>query len=263
MTQYGEARIVGWQTSMSTVPCRPTLKPAEKAGLSRPKRLAIIVSEAIAELIDSGEFSIGSRLPPERELMKRFGVSRTAVRESITALAARGLLRLRPGHRPVVQRPDYTAALAIIGELVPRLIDEETGARTLFETRIFMEAALARNAALRATAEDLVRLDQALEANRSAIGDPVRFYSTDTEFHRVLYEVPRNPIYPAIHQSFVHWLTDHWRAMPRSAEIDRMNYVAHESIQRAIARRDADRAEEVLRAHLGAAWEFVRLTFHK
>src|SRR3954465_4684727 len=146
---------------MSTVPHQPG-KSEEEIALSRPKRLGIRVSEAIAELIDNGEFSIGSRLPPERELMKRFNVSRTAVRESIAALATRGLVRLRPAHRPVVQRPDYTAALAVIGELVPRLIGEETGARTLFETRIFMEAALARNAAIRATAEDLDRLELAL-----------------------------------------------------------------------------------------------------
>lgn len=244
-------------------PEQPTKKLQEEPTLKPSKRLATVVSEAIAELIDRGELSLGSRLPPERELMKRFGVSRTAVRESIAALATRGLLRLRPGHRPIVQRPDYTAALAIIGELVPRLINEETGAWTLFETRIFMEAALARNAALRATAEDLDRLELALEANRSAIGDSVRFYSTDTGFHRVLYEIPGNPIYPAIHTSFVQWLTEHWTAMPRSAEFDRMNYLGHEAILRAIMRRDAHRAEEALRGHLTAAWEFVRMTFHK
>jgi len=255
--------LAGKRAAMSTATHQPTKRPRDEPGLSPPKRLAIIVAEAIAKLIDNGEFSIGSRLPPERELMKRFAVSRTAVRESIAALATRGLLRLRAGHRPIVQRPDYTAALAVIGELVPRLIDEETGAWALFETRIFMEAALARNAAIRATAKDLDRLELALDANRSAIGDPLRFYSTDTEFHRVLYEIPGNAIYPAIHRSFVQWLTHHWTAMPRSAEIDRMNYVAHESIQRAIVRRDADRAEEALRAHLNAAWEFVRLTFHR
>jgi DNA-binding FadR family transcriptional regulator len=225
------------------------------------RRLASVVSEALVDLIDSGELAVGSRLPTERVLMKRFGISRAAVREAIATLANRGLLLARPGHRPIVQRPGYDAAFHTIGSLVGDIVYDETGVWNLFETRIFVEAALVRNAALHATAQDMDELEAALEDNRAAIGDHPRFYVTDVAFHEVLYRIPRNPIYPALHKAYVEWLMSHWMAMSQAIEVDRMNHGAHASIHRAIARRDADEAERMLRSHLATAWEFVRMTF--
>ena len=49
--------------------------------------------------------------------------------------------------------------------------------------------------------------------------------------------------------------------MKRGPDIDRMNHAGHEAIFEAIAARDPDGAEEALRRHLMAAWEFVRSTF--
>ncbi|MET0742572.1 MAG: FCD domain-containing protein, partial [Microvirga sp.] len=59
----------------------------------------------------------------------------------------------------------------------------------------------------------------------------------------------------------VEWLIHHWRSMKRGADIDRMNHAGHQAIFDAIAARDPDNAEEALRRHLIAAWEFVRSTF--
>lgn len=247
------------------MPAPPTVDdPAAEASAESTiaQRRAGIVCDAIAAAITQGELPVGSRLPPERELMQRFGISRGAVREAIAALAGRGLLETRPGHRPVIRRPDYATALSAIADLAPHLVGEESGAWTLFETRIFMECALARNAALRASASDLEALEAALAANEAAIGISPLFYETDRAFHEVLYRIPRNPIYTAVHQAYTQWLRRHWLAMHRAAEIDRMNHVAHASIYRAIVRRDADQAEQMMRSHLTAAWEHVRPTFN-
>lgn len=219
------------------------------------------VAADLVRMIQSGSLQEGERLPAERDLMQRYGVSRAAVREAILALANRGLVETRLGHRPIVRKPDYKIAIDKVSSLVGHLVVEREGVWNLFETRIFVEAALARWAAKHARRDDIDELRAALDANREAVGSPVAFDKTDAAFHAVLYRIPGNPIYPAIHKAYVEWLTQHWRSMKRGADIDQMNYAGHKAIFDAIVMRDPDNAEEAMRRHLVAAWEFVRSTF--
>ncbi|WP_376092915.1 FCD domain-containing protein [Roseomonas sp. CCTCC AB2023176] len=219
------------------------------------------VADDLARRIGAGELAEGARLPPERDLMRRFGVGRAAVREALHALAARGLIVARPGHRPVVQRPGYEAALTTLGSLVSHLMEDGRGVLDLFETRVLLEAALVRHAALHARRDDVEALEAALAGNHAAIGDPERFYATDAIFHAELYRIPGNPIYPAVHRAYVEWLQLHWQRLPRGADIDRLNHAGHAAILHAILRRDPDAAELALRRHLATALEFLRATF--
>jgi DNA-binding FadR family transcriptional regulator len=219
------------------------------------------VAAELVRIIQSGGLQEGERLPAERDLMQRYGVSRAAIREAIVSLANRGLIETRLGHRPVVRKPDYEIAVDKVGNLVGHLMVDRKGVWNLFETRIFMEAALARWAAKHARRDDLDELRAALETNRAAIGNSILFDETDAAFHAVLYRLPGNSIYPAIHKAYVEWLTQHWRSMKRGAGIDQMNYAGHEAVFEAVIARDPDNAEEAMRRHLVAAWEFVRSTF--
>jgi len=219
------------------------------------------VAADLVRMIQSGSLQEGERLPAERDLMQRYGVSRVAIREAIHSLSNRGLIETRLGHRPIVRKPDYEVAIDRLGSLVGHLVIEREGVWNLFDTRIFIECALARWAASRARRDDLEELRAALDANRKAVGDSSAFDETDAAFHAVLYRIPGNPIYPAIHKAYVEWLTQHWRSMKRGADIDHMNYAGHKAIFEAVALRDPDNAEEAMRRHLVAAWEFVRSTF--
>ncbi|MCB8822166.1 FCD domain-containing protein [Microvirga rosea] len=224
-------------------------------------RRSDVVAEGLARLIQSGGLKEGDRLPAERDLMQRYGVSRAAIREAILALANRGLVVTRLGHRPVVRKPDYEIAIDKVGNLVGHLVVDRKGVWNLFDTRIFLEAALARWAASNARRDDIDELRAALAANRDAIGHSHDFDETDAAFHAILYRIPGNPIYPAVHKAYVEWLVQHWRTMKRGGDIDQMNYAGHVAIFDAIAGRDPDEAEIALRRHLVAAWEFVRSTF--
>lgn len=216
-----------------------------------------ILADRLAAMIISGEFPDGTRLPAERSLMQRFGVGRNAVREAITRLAQRGLLITRPGFRPVVRKPDYRAALSALDGLAQHLLARADDVRSLFESRIFFEAALVRHVAMHAKPADIAALDAALLANRVAIGTP-DFYRTDAEFHHLFYRIPGNPIYPAVHGAYTQWLTGIWETLPGALEFDRINHTGHLSIFDAIVARDADAAEAALRRHLEFAWELVR-----
>lgn len=224
-------------------------------------RAADQVVRSIADRIRSGELADGQPLPPERDLMDAFGISRTVVREAVRTLSSRGLIEALPRHRPVVRKPGYDAAFDAVGSIVTHLLGEPGGVKNLFDTRIMVEAALVRQAAKEAGREDIATLKSALQANEAAIADSELFYRTDNAFHGVLYQIPQNPVLPAIHRAYTTWLAPQWSRMPRLPDRNRANYEAHSAIFDAILMRDPDAAEECLRVHLIRAWAQVRETF--
>lgn len=225
------------------------------------RRAADLIVSRIEQKIVSGELADRSPLPAERALMEEFGTSRTVVREAVTALANRGLIENRPRFRPVVRKPGYEAALTAVGGVVQHLLGEQGGVKNLYDSRVFLERALVREAAMHARKDDIQALKQALFENQEALDDSKRFYETDVAFHGVLYGIPQNPIFPAIHSAYTAWLAPHWIKMERSPERNRINFESHKAIFDAIMERDSDGAEEALLRHLRAAWEFVRVTF--
>src|SRR5271163_2662901 len=102
-----------------------------------PRRLYLQIADQIRSLITAGEFSPGSRLPAERELAKRFGVSRPSMREALIALEVEGYVDVRPGSGIVVRTPS-SVALDGSGEEGPL---EVLRARMLIEGEIAAEAA--------------------------------------------------------------------------------------------------------------------------
>ena len=118
-----------------------------------------------------------------------------------------------------------------------------------------------RDAATSARKDDIAELRAALAANREAIPDSQAFYRTDTAFHAVLYRIPRNPIFPAIHLGYTAWLAPQWDKMERSRARNEISYHGHQAILDGILSRDPAAAEEALVSHLDAAWRHVEATF--
>lgn len=232
-----------------------------ETGPQRQPRAADMVIAALEARIASGELPDKHPLPAERELMEEFGASRTVIREAISALSNRGLVESKPRFRPIVRKPDYETVLHATGDIIRHLLTDSNGVRNLYDSRLFIERALVREAATAAQKSDIAQLRQALKDNEKAIPDSVDFYRTDTLFHGVLYQIPKNPIFPAIHQGYTSWLAPHWEKMLRSPERNKVNYRAHKAILDAIVDRDPDAADEALTNHLKAAWEYVSVTF--
>lgn len=218
------------------------------------KRAADSVIHALEERIRAGELKAGEPLPSERNMMHEFHISRTVAREAVQVLSNRGLVEARPRFRPVVRKLGYDAAVHAAGSVVAHLLDQPGGLKNLFDTRIMVETALVRQAALHAEKDDVAALKQALEENRAAIDDSEHFWRTDMDFHGVLYRITGNPVLPAIHKAYTTWLSPYWEK-PRPPEANQTNYQAHKAIFEAILMRDPDAAEERLRSHLsGCFW---------
>lgn len=226
-----------------------------------PGRAADHVVQILEQRILSGALVDGQAMPSERDVMQEFGISRTVVREAIRLLSSRGLVDAKPRFRPVVRKAGFEAAFEAAGSVVANLLQQPSGVKNLFDTRILIEVGLVREAAKSANAADILALKTALAANAAAVDDSDLFYQTDKQFHEALYHIPRNPILPAIHHAYVAWLAPQWSRMPRLPERNRANLLAHTAIFEAILMRNPDAAEAALRAHLASAWEQVRLTF--
>lgn len=208
-------------------------------------------------MIVSGELCDGEALPPEREIVETFGVSRTVVREAILALSNKGLVEAKPRFRPVVRKPNFDTAIDTVGNVVSRLLEEGDGVKNLFDTRIMVEVYLARQAAVDAKRDDMQSLKDALEENEAAINNMDLFFQTDVKFHRVLYEMSGNPLLPSIHRAYITWLKPNWVKMPTLPARNQLNFESHTAIYHAILMRDPDKAEAATRKHLADAWDQI------
>ncbi|MGR6919362.1 FadR/GntR family transcriptional regulator [[Actinomadura] parvosata] len=129
-------------------------------------------------------------------LQERFAVSRTAVREALRVLAAKGLVGARP-RRGTFVAPRRQWALLDADVLRWRFADsvDETFLNELGEVRLTVEPAVARMAAQRRTDRDLADLEDALAAMRAAVGKPAAVHvEADLIFHQALLRAAHNEL---------------------------------------------------------------------
>jgi len=209
------------------------------------------VAQRLENMMLAGELNPGDVLPSERELMETFGVGRSAIREALFALQRMGLVSIRNGERAYVTRPTPEAVVNELSGAVRHLLAQPDGAKYMQQARALHEISLARHAARSANAEDILRLADALEKNRLAIGDPVAFTRTDVEFHLVLAEVTRNPVILSLQVALGEWLAEQRTTSLKADGADEAAWQAHEAIFRSVAAHDCDAAERAMETHLG------------
>jgi DNA-binding FadR family transcriptional regulator len=146
------------------------------------------VISQMRELVSSGEWPVGRRIPTEGALVTALGVGRNTVREAVRALSHAGLLEVRQGDGTFVR------ATSELSGAVRRLCGREL--RQTLEVRRALEVEGARLAATRCTPKDLRDLEEALRACNAAIDarDLTAVVSTDAAFHARLVEASRNPV---------------------------------------------------------------------
>ncbi len=211
---------------------------------------ALAISESIAADIHEGVLSHGDMLPSERDLCERFGVGRSTVRTAVTNLQAMGLVDHARGKRPRVAAPTLSGVMASVAEAARFFFSGAEGMAHLEQARLFMETSMVRYALDHATNAQVARMVEAIEACDASLDDPAAFRQADVQFHRILAEVPGNPIFVALHEAFVEKLMKRRRLPEKAREHFRQSNEEHKQIVNAILDKDADRAEAVLKRHL-------------
>ncbi|HSA50934.1 MAG TPA: FCD domain-containing protein [Yinghuangia sp.] len=217
--------------------------------LSVPKASDVLAAE-VRERILSGEFSEGTALPPERQLVEQTGLSRATVREALRILEVEQLLEIRPGrgggafvHRPNRESLASTVQLVIRGQQI-RL-------DALHETREAIEPTCAALAAERRTDLDLAALDAAHAELVEAGDDIPRFLRANIRWHNAVARAGDNELLigfmSALSQA-IYAATDIAPFM--DDEVRRVTARAHERIAEAIRDRDGAAAMRRMTRHI-------------
>ena len=109
---------------------------------------------------------------------------------------------------------------------------------------------MARQAAQRATPEQIEHLRTLLETHKATLDDPQRFLATDMAFHKGIAELSGNPIYRAVSQAMLEWLEQFHHEAVRAPGAEKTSLNEHIKMFKCIAAHDPDGAAKVLTAHL-------------
>ena len=227
--------------------------PINVSGPVEKKKLSETVEQELERIIRQGELAVGDVMPSERELMKMFGVGRPSVRDALAALARKGLVKISSGERTRVTQPSAGHIISELEGISRDFLLRPGGLKYFDQLRQFFESSLVRYAAEFATPEQVLILQEALDLNERSIEDFEQFKRTDMNFHRVIAEIPENPIFFAVHQALVNWVISE-RPIRSSAkkniELNRVSFLAHKQIFEKIRDRDVEGADQTLKVHL-------------
>jgi GntR family transcriptional regulator, transcriptional repressor for pyruvate dehydrogenase complex len=202
----------------------------------------------ITALIHGGTLSPGDRLPPERVLADRFGVSRVTVRDALRVLEVQGLLRIKVG---ALGGAFVTApSAAVLGEGLEDLIALATlSADEVAEARLVMELGILDLALQRATPEDIAELRAICARGKAAIADGTYDPEMSSDFHARLAQAAHNDTVVQISASFRGPLR---MANVRAREHEPFSKTVqdHEQILDAIERGERQAARALMAHHL-------------
>src|SRR6478736_4620379 len=168
------------------------------------KKLSDEVFSRLKLMIETGELKAGDDMPSERELMERYGVGRPAIREAMQALAGKGLVEISQGERAKVLR--------ITAESIFRQVDlpaklmlsgSSDSLEHLKSARIFFERGMVREAAEKATVQEIGELRARLARQSESLGNAEAFIDADMEFHHFIAKISGNPIFAAVSEAML------------------------------------------------------------
>lgn len=208
------------------------------------------IAQRIAADVHSGVYRPGEMFPSERDLCEQFSVGRNVVREALTILQGMGLTDHAKGKRPRVVAPTLTKVMEGVSESAKFFFSGSAGLAHLEQARLFLETSLLRYATVHATNAQIAKMVEAIDLCEASINDIAEFRKADVAFHRALAEIPGNPIFIALHDTFVEALMTNRAVLPDFEERSRTSNGEHRKIVSAILDKDAEKAVSVLSEHL-------------
>jgi DNA-binding FadR family transcriptional regulator len=213
-------------------------------------RISVGIAAQIRAAILEGKLVPGDRLPTERDMTERFGVSRVTVRDALRALETAGLVEIRVGAAggAFVTAP----SAAVVGQgISDMLLLSAVDPDEIAEARLIVELGTVALAVERATDEDIAALrevaEQAARAHERGKYDP----ALAREFHAQLARAAHNRAVDLIAATFSGPLSMHAVREREPAEWSHARSIdEHTRLVEAIAKRDAELAREIMSEHL-------------
>lgn len=231
-------------------PPTPTDRAMRPAGA--PSRLYQTIARRIDAMIQEGGYAVGDRLPPERELAQRLGVSRPSAREAVIALEVAGIVEVRTGSGIYVRLSGASDSGRLrdflAGDLGP-------GPYEALEMRRLLEGEAAFRAAGRLDAGAIAELRESVEGMRvDPAPVPQRGDASDRAFHELIAANSGNSLLAMMVREL--WdaralpLWRRWMERTRTAAMHRERVAEHERILARLAAGDGPGAREAMHHHI-------------
>jgi GntR family transcriptional repressor for pyruvate dehydrogenase complex len=218
-------------------------------------RVSTAITQQIRSAILERKLQPGDRLPNERDLAERFGVSRVTVRDALRTLEAAGLLEIRLGASggPFVTTP----SARLVGEgLSNMLVMSAVNPDQIAEARLILELGTVALVIERATDEEVGELRRLAEKGARALEAGEYDRDLSREFHALLAHLAHNAAIELVTETFAGPLS--MQAVREREPTDvsyRRTVDEHLELVGAIAERDTDRARDIMTAHLTRSTE--------
>ncbi len=214
----------------------------------RRRKVSDDVKDALLGMMRRGELRDGDRLPPERALAARFGVSRTTLRDAIRELELLGYLHVRQGGGTAVRTPGPEALSAPFRSLLQATPQH---AEDLMQFRRMLEPEVAALAAHHCRPEDAAGLRTAVARQRRLAEARQPLLDADLDFHRLVARVAGNTTVLHVLNTLQTLLRE-FRSHMITADRPMLAVDQHASIAEAIIAGEAEAARSAVLAHLEA-----------
>ncbi len=223
---------------------------------NQTQRNSSLALQRLRVIVDQLEREAREQLPPERELAEEIGVGPRAVRRALDVMEAEGRIWRRQG------AGTFIAAARSRTESRIRQLPEMSNMFEVMEVRLRIEPALARLAALRATAAEIARMRE-IAGKVIEAGDMDSRELWDSSLHRAVAMAAGNTLFLALFDVVDRVRQDdnwrHVREALRTPSSSRLYHSQHGELVDAIERRDPVAAEQVMRKHLLSLQERLML----
>lgn len=220
--------------------------------LAKPSRGVGAISAYLQRAIETGAYSEGDRLPPERQLATTFQAARSTVRRALDQLEKAGLVSRRLGSGT------FVGATAAANRRSPDLVDQISPLQ-LIEARLAVEPFTTRLAVLHATRQTLDEMEAMLAHAEASINDKDAFSKWDCEFHLLIARASANPLLLNVYRQINHVrLHAQWDAMKEkilTSDVIANYNRQHRGIYNALNERDGQLAHALISEHLEQARE--------
>jgi GntR family transcriptional repressor for pyruvate dehydrogenase complex len=211
--------------------------------IGRQRLYEQVIEQLRAYVADEG-LKAGDRIPPERELADRLGVSRVSIKQAIVALEVQGLVGVRHGGGTYLRRDSLDA------ESVDVLVDRKRRLPDVLEAREAMETKLAELAAHRRTEEDLAEIDDALTQMREEIDAGELGLNGDRRFHAAVTAAARSSLLAQFMQSIAGQIAESRQESLQQPGRPPRSLAQHQRIADAIRASEPAAAAAAMRRHV-------------
>lgn len=234
--------------------------------VSRKKRTRLyrIVVDQIRQLIQDGSLTPGDQLLPERQLAEKLGVSRSALREALTALDSMGLIEITPGGGAYIKEISIESLAEPVAAI---MLKERESVLDLLEARKILEVEIVKLAAQRASKSDLNQIWEAANEMKEDIKNNRDADESDVNFHLSIARASQNSVLYNLMSMLSGLMKEAYGPSRKELILDpektQIWCEQNQAIFEAIKNNDPDKASQIIREHLQLAEDKLRELFEE